>query len=224
MWGLERLAAGAALCATAMGGAWWGATDWRPSPEDYPVQGVDVDASTGAIDWGTARARDVAFAYVSATSGDAARDPAFQGHWTALAEQGIRRGAVHHYSLCADAAAQADHFNATVPRTADALPAVVAFSFSEACAARPEPAALLKEIGVFLARVERHTGRPALIRVDAAFEDAYRLSEGVARTFWGERLFFEPDYLARGWKLWQANDRRRVDGFERPVHWNVVAS
>jgi lysozyme len=223
MWGLGRwLAAGIVIALVALAG-WQYAIRWRPAVEAFPVQGVDVSAATGAIDWGTARARGVDFAYLLATMGDAGRDAGFGEQWRAVADSGIRRGALHAYSLCRLAADQADHFNATVPREAGALPAAVAFDFAPDCTDRPPRDVLLREIAIFLERVERHTGQRVLIRVSPAFEADYRLSAGIDRTFWAVRDWFEPDYLARPWRMWQANGARRVEGFEHPVAWNVVA-
>lgn len=223
MWGLGRWI-GAVVFVVILGIAgWWFAAHWRPAVEDFPIQGVDVSAATGAVDWGTAKAEGADFAYVLATMGDKGRDPAFEGHWAALEGSGIRRGAIHAWSLCRLAADQADHFNAVVPRMPDALPAVVAFDFAPDCTDRPTREVLLREVATFLERVERHTGERVLIRVSPDFEQQYRLSDGLARTFWATGNWFPPDYLARPWRMWQANARRRVEGFEAPVAWDVVA-
>lgn len=223
IWGLGRLMAAAMAILVLTGAGWWYVRQWQPSLDEYPVQGVDVDAGSGAIHWGTARGQGVDFAYVLATAGADLRDPSFEAHWAALAENGIRRGAMHRFSLCAPPLAQADHFNATVPRTLDALPVAVDLAFSPDCETRPDRPALLADIRAFLERVERHMGKPALIRVTGEFEAQYRLSEAVGRTFWGRRRFLPPDDLAHGWRMWQASDQRVVEGFERPVSWNVAA-
>ncbi|HCB75034.1 MAG TPA: glycosyl hydrolase [Sphingomonas bacterium] len=223
MWGLGRWI-GAVVFVVILGIAgWWFAAHWRPAVKDFPIQGVDVSAATGAVDWGTAKAEGADFAYVLATMGDRGRDPTFEGHWAALADSGIRRGAMHAYSLCRLAADQADHFNAVVPRMPDALPAVVAFDFAADCTDRPTREVLLREVATFLERVERHTGERVLIRVSPDFEKQYRLSDGLPRTFWATGNWFPPDYLARPWRMWQANAARRVEGFEAPVGWDVVA-
>lgn len=222
-WGLGRLLIAAGAAGAIAGGGWLYAGQWQPSPELYPVQGVDVSAATGAIDWYVARGDGVDFAYVVATQGDHARDAAFGAHWQALRAIGMRRGALHLYAPCRPGTEQADHFNATVPRSRDALPTAVSFDVDVTCTPAPTRGAMLGEIEAFLARVERHTGKPALLRVSPAFEEQYRLSQGIDRTFWAVRAFREPVYLARGWRMWQASPMRRVDGIEHPANWNVVA-
>ena len=224
MWGLGRWLGAVMTVAAMLAAGWWHAGRWRPGSEEYPIQGVDVSAASGAVDWRTAKARGVDFAYLLATSGDRARDPAFEGHWAASADAGVRRGALHAFSLCRLAADQADHFNAVVPRLGDALPAAVSFAFAPDCADRPMRAVVLREVATFLERVERHMGKRVLLRISPAFEKEYQLSAGIDRTLWAERDWFRPDYLSRPWRMWQANHARRVDGFEGKVGWNVVAT
>ncbi len=111
----------------------------------------------------------------------------------------------------------------TVPREADALPAALALDFAEDCDARPTRAQVLTAIRGFLGPAEYHDGRPMMLRVSAAFEREYRVSEAIVRPLWAERAFLEPTYLARPWRLWQANPARRIDGVARPVAWSVAA-
>ncbi|WP_052134944.1 glycoside hydrolase family 25 protein [Sphingomonas sp. 37zxx] len=222
-WGLGRLLIAVGAAAVVAGGGWLYAGQWRPSIEDYPVQGVDVSAATGAIDWHVAHASGVDFAYLVATAGDNMRDEAFAGHWQALPAAGVRRGAMHLYAPCRPGTEQADHFNATVPRTGDSLPVAIAFDLDSNCIPAPTRGAMQGQVRAFLARVERHTGKPALLRVTPAFEAQYQLSQTINRTFWAARAFRKPDYLAQGWRMWQANPMRRVNGIERPTNWNVVA-
>jgi lysozyme len=216
------LAMAAALCLAGAAG-WHYATDWRPSTGEYPVQGIDVSEETGPVDWLTARARGVDFAYARAIRAGTHRDRLFQSNWAALGEAGIRRGVIHQFSLCRSAEAQADAFITFVPRFIDALPAVVELDFDESCARRPERAELLGSIQAFLKVVEHHTGSPMLLKISEPFEKQYQVSGAVARPLWATQDFFEPLYLARPWRMWQASTIRRIDGVDRPVHWNVVA-
>ena len=110
-----------------------------------------------------------------------------------------------------------------MPREADALPATLSLDFSPDCTARPTRAQVMTAIRGFLGPAEYHDGRPMMLRISPAFEDAYRVSAAIVRPLWGTRRFFEPDYLARPWRMWQANPARRIDGVERPVAWSVAA-
>jgi lysozyme len=205
-------------------GGWSVATTWAPSRERYPLQGIDLpERPPAAIEWGTVRARGADFAYLVATSGKDRRDPRFEAHWTALPQAGLRRGAVHLYSLCQPGDAQANAFNTFVPRAADALPVAVDVSYRDDCAARPERAALVTELRRFADRVRSHTGHPVLLRVSRAAEGDYELTAALDWPVWTMANFIRADYAARPWRMWRASDLRRVDGIEGPVNWDVVA-
>ena len=163
------------------------------------------------------------FAYLRATAGAEVRDARFAANWADVYATGMRRGAMHGYSLCRLAADQANNFNTTVPRATDALPAVVMVDFTPDCPSRPERAVLLDELRRYITMVELHTGKPVLLKVAKPFDAAYRVTGAIPRPIWAVQNFFPPDYPARPWKMWQANDMRRIDGVDGPVHWDVVA-
>lgn len=220
---LKIAASLAGLGALGIGGLSW-ATHWAPKARFYPLQGIDLgERPPAAIEWGTIRAGGADFAYLTATSGADRRDPVFEAHWAALPEAGLRRGAVHVYSLCQSAVAQANAFNTFVPRAADALPVALDLAFHDDCAARPERGPLIADIRSFAARVEAHTGRPIVLRVSRAFEQAYGVTAAIDRPVWAVANFLAPRYTARPWRLWRATDMRRIDGIDQPVNWDVVA-
>ena len=204
-------------------GGWSAATHWRPSIDHYPLQGVDLPADPAPVEWGSVRARGADFAYLVATAGAERRDPGFEANWAALPEAGLRRGAVHLYSLCQLATDQANAFNAFVPRVADALPMAVDLAFRDDCTAQPDRAVLIDELRRFVAAVEAHMRKPVLLRIAAPFEARYRVSEAIDRPVWATGNLFPPAYAARPWRLWRASDFRRVDGIDGPVNWDVVA-
>lgn len=211
---LAVLAGGAAL------GGWHWLGGWAPARADYPMQGADVSAASGAIDWPTMKANGADFGYALATSGAGGRDAAFAGHWAAMAEAGVRRGAIHRFDPCGMGDAQAANFIRTVPRDAEALPAAV--EIDAPCPGR-EPARVLRELVAFTTAVEHHVPQPLLIRLSPEAEEAYGVTAALARPIWSTRLMLTPDYTSRPWRLWQANPARRVAGAENPVGWDVVA-
>jgi lysozyme len=217
-------AVGAMVVAGAIGiGGWSYATAWHPKVSQYPLQGIDLDERPGPIEWGTVRARGADFAYLVATSGADRRDPGFEANWAALPDAGLRRGAIHLYSLCQPAKEQANAVNAFVPRTADALPMAVDVSFRGDCTARPDRDALVADLKTFIHMVETHTAKPVMLRVSKPVESTYQLTAAIERPIWAMRTFFAPTYPARPWQMWRASDMRRIDGIEGPVNWDVVA-
>lgn len=195
---------------------------WHPSTSAYPVQGVDVSDADGAIDWWQARRSGVQFVYAQATVGTQGRDSRFADHWREAGEAGLQRGALHRYSLCEPAMAQAGNFVSTVARTDGQLSPAILFDLSDECA-RPARAALLPEIARFVAAVETHTGKRAILGITKRFDGAYGLSSATTRRLWARSVFFPPSYLSRPWTMWQASRLRRIQGAAGPVNWDVMA-
>ena len=219
-----RSLAVAALCAGVLGfGAHALTGRWHPSPDRYPLQGIDLGERPGAVEWASVRAAGADFAYLVATAGAGSRDQAFEAHWQALPGAGLRRGAVHLYSLCDDGRAQADAFNATVPRAADALPAVLDLDLREGCDPPAPGPSVTEEVRAFVKRVETHTGRPVILRLSRAVERRYSFSAALDRPLWLIGNFFRPGYTDRPWRMWRASDRRRIEGVDEAVNWDVVA-
>lgn len=217
-------AAAVLVAAGALGiGGWSFATSWHPAPSQYPLQGIDLAENPGSVEWGTVRARGVDFAYLVATSGADRRDAGFEANWAAVPEAGLRRGAVHLFSLCQLAADQANAFNAFVPRAADALPMAIDIGYRDDCTARPDRAVLIGELRTFIKMVESHTRKPVLLRIGKALDGDYQLSAAIDRPVWAIGNLFPPSYAAKAWRMWRASDLRRIDGVTGPVNWDVVA-
>lgn len=227
MRGLRKWIAGlgALSLALALGaaGAWAFAGSWAPSRPEFRYQGLEIDAANGPVDWAVVRGGGADFVYLTATRGAEVREPGFEERWLAVDAAGLRRGAMHVYSLCRLATDQANNFNTTVPRAEDALPPVVALDFDQGCAARPDRSVVVDELIRYLTIIEMHSGKPALLKISQRFEEAYRLTAAIKRPMWAVRNYFPPAYGARPWRMWQASDWRRIDGVSTPIHWSVVA-
>ena len=220
---LLRRTAGLILLAVLLAGlALWWAARWTPSRDLYPLQGVTISADNGEVHWGSIKAAGADFAYVAATDGASGVDPMFARNLAGAREVGIQAGAIHRYSLCQLATDQAANFIRHVPRRADALPAVVWLDYDDRCPDRPTRALLLSELATFLAQIEAHTGKRSLIAPGPSFESDYKVTRGIARTTWLRRDFFEPDYGAHPWAMWQANHYIRLTGADGTVGWNVL--
>lgn len=219
---LRRIVGAALLLLLAAGLAMWWAARWTPPREHYPIQGVTIDAGNGAVQWGSIKAAGADFAYVAATDGDEDVDPMFAHNLVGAREAGIQAGVIHRYSLCRLATDQAANFIRHVPRRADALPPAIWLDYDDRCPDRPTRALLLSELATFLAQIEAHVGKRSLIAPGPAFEADYQVTRSIARTTWLRRDFFEPDYGAHPWAMWQANDYVRLSGADGTVGWNVL--
>jgi lysozyme len=201
---------------------WFFAMRWTPSRTTYPLQGIDISAEQGDIDWRKVRADGTDFAYIKASEGADIRDTRFAENWQAAREAGLRRGATHGFTLCRLARDQATNFIATVPREANMLPAALNLGFDDGCPARPDRKVLLTEIALFIEMVEAHTGKAMIVYITKDFEKMYQMSSAIDRSLWLRRMFLAPNYGSHQWVIWQASDKRRVDGIAGPVSWNVV--
>ncbi|WP_420607262.1 GH25 family lysozyme [Novosphingopyxis sp.] len=202
--------------------AWFAAARWAPPRAQYPVQGVYLDSHEERATWPTMRATGVDFAYLLATTGSEARDPDFQRRLAAATAAEVRVGAVHRFDLCRLAGDQAGNFITNVPRDPDMLPPVIELRFLDSCKDRPGRAVVLSELATLIAQIENHSGKPAIVKLGKEFEALYDISSAVNRTVWLDRDFFPPDYAARPFVMWTANDNRMVSGLDGPGLWVVV--
>lgn len=219
---LRRVVGGLLLIVLLAGLALWWAARWTPDRTLFPTQGVTIGAKNGEVQWGSIKAAGADFAYIMATDGTRGIDPMFARNIAGAREFGVQAGAIHRYSLCQLATDQAANFIRHVARRADTLPAVVWLDYDDRCPDRPTRALLLSELATFLAQIEAHTGKRSLIAPGPAFEADYKVTQGIARTTWLRRDFFEPDYGAHPWAMWQANDYIRLNGADGSVGWNVL--
>jgi lysozyme len=219
---LGRWGLGLVIVAALALGLWFAATAWRPGSTDYPVQGVEAGEVEGDIDWAKVRASGAGFAYLNATRGADGRDTRFADYWEASRAAGLKRGAVHHFTLCQLARDQATNFIAVVPREAEELSPAIDFDLDESCKARPSRAVVLQEIATFIKMVEAHSEKPVILRVSRAFDADYRLSRAVDRPLWLTSAYLTPSYGERPWVMWRANPRRSVDGMDLATAWSVV--
>jgi lysozyme len=113
-------------------------------------------AHQGEIDWDGVAGDDIGFAYIKATEGRDVSDRRFASNWTAARAAGLEVGAYHYFTLCSDAAAQADHFLETAPSGPDDLPPVVDLEDLDG-ACDPSAVEVRSEVQRFVAEVERRT-------------------------------------------------------------------
>ena len=142
------------------------------APQDHPVHGIDASRHQPQIDWRTARANGVTFAWLKATEGGDILDPAFRDNWRAARRNGVAHGAYHFYYHCRPAAEQARWFIRHVPREAGALPPVLDLEwtpFSPTCTIRRPASVIRSEARIFLQAIESHYGQRPLIYTSIDF-------------------------------------------------------
>jgi lysozyme len=191
-----------------------------------PVQGIDVSAWQGDIDWRKARAAGIAFAYIKATEGGDHVDPNFLDNWYAAKEAGVARGAYHFVYWCRSAEEQALWFLLNVPDDADALPPVLDVEWnsqSKTCPKRIDREQALQKIQVLLAAMQSHTGKRPIIYTDPVFFREVLAGASIDYPLWLRSVAAEPEevYGERPYVLWQFTTTGRVPGIDGNVDRNV---
>jgi lysozyme len=226
MSGRTRLRWLAALLLAVLIGAgfgWWHLHHWQPPRSEFPVQGVEIGETDGPSDWTALKAIGADFAYLDASAGAFARDPAFAANLEAARKAGLRVGAVHRYDPCQPAGPQSANFVTVVPRDPKLLPPAVELDqTAEDCLVRVSDQAVESELMTFLNQIETHTGKAALLKVTRGFERRYRVAARLDRNLWVVADRFQPDYAGRPWSLWTANGALDTEASDRPVRWVVL--
>ncbi len=191
-----------------------------------PVQGIDVSAWQGDIDWEKVRAAGTQFAYIKATEGGDHLDPKFLQNWYGAKRAGIARGAYHFVYWCRPAHEQALWFMLNVPADPDALPPVLDLewnSHSKSCSKRVSRKAALEKIRVLLDAMQAHTGKRPIIYTDLVFHRQVLEGEIPDHRFWLRSVAAEPHkiYRNRRWVFWQFTTTGQVPGIEGKVDRNV---
>src|SRR5680860_432592 len=190
-----------------------------------PIQGIDVSYWQGDINWETARAAGVHFAFIKATEGGDHLDPKFIENWYAAKRAGIARGAYHFVYWCRPANEQALWFMLNVPPDSDALPPVLDLewnSHSKTCPGKVGRELALKKIKIMLDAMQAHTGKRPIIYTDPKFHREVLEGELTDYHFWLRSVAAEPDaiYRERSWSFWQFTTTGSVPGVKGHVDRN----
>lgn len=198
------------------------------SPASYPVHGIDISRWQTGIDWPTAQANGVTFAFIKATEGGDLVDPAFATNWAGAGRAGVARGAYHFYYWCRPAAEQAAWFIKHVPRTPGALPPVLDVEwtpFSPTCTRRPPAAEVRAEALRFMQILERHYGQRPLIYTSPDFFEDNQMWQLTGHDFWLRSVAGHPQdtYDGHHWMFWQYTGTGLVPGIKGRTDINVFA-
>jgi lysozyme len=219
-----RLAGALLLVALVCGVVgWWQFHHWTPGRDSFPLQGVEIGAEDGTVDWKALKATGADFAYLDASASAFARDPAFSRNLKEARAAGLKVGAVHRYDLCQPGDRQAANFVVVVPRDEDLLPTAVELHGSaDDCPVATSDAEVESELMIFLNQVETHMGKHTLLKLGADFEARHGMAAKIERNLWLERDLLQPDYAGRPWTLWSANSALASDHVADRLRWVVA--
>ncbi len=214
------------LCACG-GGASTGegglpAGDAAPAPPaaeeaaEVTYEGIDVSHYQGQVDWALVKAAGIHFAFAKATQGTSYVDPELTANWPAMRAAGLVRGAYHFMDPDQDAAAQAEHFLATVQLEAGDLPPVLDIEVTEGMSVEGLDAA----VRTWLEKVAAATGVQPIIYSDETFLDTELANGFGAYPLWiaaYEETPPAPPAAWTAWTFWQYSQSGQVSGVDGDV-------
>ena len=185
----------------------------NPSPEKYPVTGVDLSHYQGEVDWERLSQEPITFAYIKATEGSSHVDSRFAQNWEGAGETGLLAGAYHFFSFDSPGETQAVNFITQVPAREGMLPPVVDVEYyGDKKENRPDGEAVREQLQIMLELLTDHYQMPPVLYcteemwtdyLDGSFED-YPL--------WIRNVFTKPK-ISDPWTFWQYTNRGRLDGY-----------
>ncbi len=189
-----------------------------PASEETTVtyEGIDVSHYQGDVDWFQVKAAGLVFAFTKATQGTSEVDPRFAANWAGIRDVGLVRGAYHFLDPDQDAAAQAEHFLATVALEAGDLPPVLDVEVTEGLSVE----ALDEAVRTWLEKVAAATGTQPILYSDLSF-----LESELAKAFGAYPLWIakyastppKPPAAWTTWAFWQYSDTGEVSGVDGQV-------
>lgn len=205
------------------------AVTWSgPQPTAYPVHGVDISVWQGEVDWPTARANGVNFAYMKATEGGDLVDPAFQHNWQTTASAGVPRGAYHFFYHCRPAIQQARWYIAHVPKSRAALPPVLDMEWtprSPTCPGKRPAATVRSEAQIYLRAIATHYDKRPIVYTTLDFYQENELWKLTGTDFWLRSVAAHPSdsFPGQHWLLWQYSGTGLVPGIAGKTDLNAYA-
>ena len=198
-----------------------------PTPQDFPIHGIDVSKYQGLIDWDAVRRSGVKFAWIKATEGANFVDPMFATNWENAKKAGLPRGAYHFVYWCRPWQEEIAWFENNVPVEPDALPPVLdaeATPDSRTCRRVLEPQETVAEMQAMLNELELHYGKRPVIYTTVDFYQSILRPAALSRyPIWVRSTKYHPavKYGRRKWHFWQYQSDGYVPGVPAKVDRNA---
>lgn len=204
---------GASGCVAATGSESTGSagSDVSSCATGQTLRGVDVSDYQGSIDWASAKADGITFAFAKATEGETLVDSKFASNWAGMKAAGVVRGAYHFFHPNESATTQADFVLSTVGTLeAGDLPIVLDFEVLDGVS----EATAVADAVTFLQKVSSATGKTAILYMSAEFLGG-SYPELSHYPLWVANYGVSCPGLPSewsGWSFWQNSDSGNVSG------------
>lgn len=194
----------------------------KTNAAQFPIQGFDVSHHQKDIQWHKISPQQYHFVYLKATEGGDFSDRKFQENWLKAREQGLHVGAYHFYRLCRDGMSQAQHFIATVPKKADALPPVMDLEYDSKCINHYTQEQLLKQIQIMHDQLYQHYQKQPIFYTSKAFYNIVLAGHFNQTPLWVREYKSLPDLKGQPkWLFWQHSNKGKIQGIQGTVDLNV---
>ena len=194
-----------------------------PSPQKYPVRGIDISHHQGQINWEKLQTENIKFAYIKATEGGDHKDTLFEQNWKKAQSIGLVTGAYHFFTFCRTGAEQADNFIATVTKAASQLPPAIDLEFGGNCKKTPTKAILLAQLQTFIDKITQAYGQHPIIYATNDSYNHFLAGEKLENIpIWIRNIYKQPELSdGRKWLFWQFAHQGRLKGIYGIVDLNV---
>ena len=197
-------------------------TSELPDHSSYAVQGVDVSAYQGKIDWSVLADNNIQFAFIKATEGSDYVDENFSQNLSGALKTPLKIGAYHFFNFDESGLSQAQNFINTVPKNESMLPPVVDIEFYPPYNRflPPSSDSIVNELRVFLNTLETHYGKRPII-----YTSKYPYSVYIEGQFEDYKLWIanydEHPVLSDGreWTFWQYSEHGILPGYSGAVEY-----
>lgn len=215
-----------ALLTLTAGGGWfvynrYFAERANPSPELYPLRGVDLSAHNGDIDFNRLQRSGIDFAYIKATEGTDFIDRNFVRNAQGMRLAGIPCGAYHFFRFDTDGEMQALNFMRALRNREFQLPPAIdleewsnpeGFSTSH----------ILRELRRMLAMLRTEGITPLIYTNKDGYDRFVKRSLGDY-PLWICSFTDPPLDSDTPWEMWQFSHRGNIDGVDGFVDLNTLS-
>lgn len=197
-----------------------------PFPSGYGIHGVDVSHYQEDINWGNLRTVstegdtiEFTFAFMKATEGSWAEDPAFDANWEDAHAHHITCGAYHYFLPDKDPQKQAENFISSVNLKSGDLPPVIDIEQTRGLSKTD----LVRSLKVMAAVLEQHYGIKPIIYSNINFIEDYLSDDFTDYYFWVAHYYQEDLAISQeiNWLFWQHNNHATLFGDDHEVDVNV---
>lgn len=192
-------------------------------PEGYSIRGLDVSHHQGEIDWrDVVKAKvdgsEINFVFIKATEGKDFIDENFNDNFFEARENGLIRGAYHYFKPGIPAKEQAHFYLKQVHLEEGDLPPVL--DYEEVGGLSTEQ--IQQNVRTWCKIVQKATGVKPIIYTNVNFKESYlNTKEFNEYPFWIAHYYVNQLKYEGKWKFWQHTDRRRIDGIDGFVDFNI---